>query len=217
MLLIVTKMFIESNALYNKCNIVGASDYIIHYLNKSIYFKGEKEIMKNKGFSLVELIIVIAIMAILAAAIAPALIRYIDKSRRSDDVAAAETLNTAMQAALSNEAIYDECQSAMSLSKPEDTVALVSADADTAFSSTAYTKLAAELNSSAGGKTPKLKFTKDGAKGWIVGANGAGKPVVWLYNNGSWSGHTAQNNDTSATVGGETAIMLQPSIDNAYK
>ena len=32
----------------------------------------------NKGFSLVELIIVIAIMAILAGAIAPALIRYID-------------------------------------------------------------------------------------------------------------------------------------------
>ncbi len=174
--------------------------------------------MKNKGFSLVELIIVIAIMAILAAAIAPALIRYIDKSRRSDDVAAAETLNTAMQAALSNEAIYDEVQSAMgSLSTPDATVPFVSADEDTAFSSTAYQKLAAELNSSAGGKTPKLKFTKDGAKGWIVGANGAGKPVVWLYNNGSWTGHTNQNNDTSATVGGKTAIMLQPSIDAAYK
>ena len=41
---------------------------------------------QNKGFSLVELIIVIAIMAILAAAIAPALIRYIDKSRKSDDI-----------------------------------------------------------------------------------------------------------------------------------
>ena len=40
----------------------------------------------NKGFSLVELIIVIAIMAILAAAIAPALIRYIDKSRKADDL-----------------------------------------------------------------------------------------------------------------------------------
>ena len=38
----------------------------------------------NKGFSLVELIIVIAIMAILAAAIAPALTRYIDKSRREE-------------------------------------------------------------------------------------------------------------------------------------
>ena len=37
---------------------------------------------KNNGFSLVELIIVIAIMAILATVIAPALIRFIDKSRK---------------------------------------------------------------------------------------------------------------------------------------
>ena len=37
---------------------------------------------RDNGFSLVELIIVIAIIAILAAAIAPALIRYISKSKR---------------------------------------------------------------------------------------------------------------------------------------
>lgn len=50
----------------------------------------------NKGFSLVELIIVIAIMAILAAAIAPALVRYIDKSRRADDLALCETVGKAV-------------------------------------------------------------------------------------------------------------------------
>ena len=64
--------------------------------------------MKNKGFSLVELIIVIAIMAILAAAIAPALIRYIDKSRRADDVTAAGTVESSVSAALANEDAYDE-------------------------------------------------------------------------------------------------------------
>jgi type IV pilus assembly protein PilA len=57
----------------------------------------------NKGFSLVELIIVIAIMAILAAAIAPALIRYIDKSRRADDVTAAGTVLTGVQTAMADE------------------------------------------------------------------------------------------------------------------
>ena len=56
----------------------------------------------NKGFSLVELIIVIAIMAILAGALAPALIKYINKSRRSTDVQNADTLRTALQTALSD-------------------------------------------------------------------------------------------------------------------
>lgn len=63
--------------------------------------------MNNKGFSLVELIIVIAIMAILAGAIAPALIRYIDKSRKSNDVSSCKTIKTAVETALGNESIYE--------------------------------------------------------------------------------------------------------------
>ena len=63
--------------------------------------------MNNKGFSLVELIIVIAIMAILAGAIAPALIRYIDKSRRSNDVSSCDTIETSVNTALGNESISE--------------------------------------------------------------------------------------------------------------
>jgi type IV pilus assembly protein PilA len=42
--------------------------------------------MNNKGFSLVELIIVIAIMAILVGVLAPQFIKYVEQSRESTDI-----------------------------------------------------------------------------------------------------------------------------------
>ena len=48
----------------------------------------------NKGFSLVELIIVIAIMAVLMAVLAPQFLRYIERSRlQSDNTAIGEIAN----------------------------------------------------------------------------------------------------------------------------
>ncbi len=57
---------------------------------------------KNKGFSLVELIIVIAIMAILIGVMAPQLIKYIEKSKVSSDTQLCSTVQTAIVTALSD-------------------------------------------------------------------------------------------------------------------
>lgn len=54
----------------------------------------------NKGFSLVELIIVIAIMAILVGVMAPQLIKYIEKSNVSADTQLADTIQTACVTAM---------------------------------------------------------------------------------------------------------------------
>ena len=57
----------------------------------------------NKGFSLVELIIVIAIMAVLIAVLAPQFLRYVERSRFQKDMTAVGELQHAMQVAASNE------------------------------------------------------------------------------------------------------------------
>ncbi len=88
----------------------------------------------NKGFSLVELIIVIAIMAILAGALAPALIKYINKSRRSTDIQNADSLRTAIQTALSDPEAAD---AASKLTGIQDSSKIVKGSKD-AFISEVY-------------------------------------------------------------------------------
>lgn len=62
-----------------------------------------KKEMNNKGFSLVELIIVIAIMVILIAVLAPQYLKYVEKSRVSSDAQTVVEFISAMQTAAADE------------------------------------------------------------------------------------------------------------------
>jgi prepilin-type N-terminal cleavage/methylation domain-containing protein len=56
----------------------------------------------NKGFTLVELIVVLVILAILAAILVPALLGYIDRAKQQQIVLNAKSCLTAAQAEMSN-------------------------------------------------------------------------------------------------------------------
>lgn len=53
--------------------------------------------LNNKGFSLVELIIVIAIMAVLIGVLAPQYLKYVEKSRKSADLDAINAMISAVE------------------------------------------------------------------------------------------------------------------------
>jgi type IV pilus assembly protein PilA len=172
---------------------------------------------KNKGFSLVELIIVIAIMAILAAAIAPALIRYIDKSRKADDVTAAGTIATAANAALANEAAYDSVATAMDGATLIAHADVTSGNAAFTAANTAYEKFVTETNANLTNNTaPKVKYKKavdnDTTTNLGGGLSSGGSRVWQLY----LRGDTPVVYIADSTTGGNKAC-LAPSIHPDYQ
>lgn len=68
--------------------------------------KNENMKKNNKGFSLVELIVVIAIMAVLMVILAPAMLRYVEKTRVQKDESAISEVANAAELALGEETIY---------------------------------------------------------------------------------------------------------------
>ena len=62
--------------------------------------------MNNKGFSLVELIVVVLIMAIIAVALAPQVMKWVENSRVSTDCTNYESMTENLQLALADKDVY---------------------------------------------------------------------------------------------------------------
>ncbi len=80
----------------------------------------------NKGFSLVELLIVIAIMVILVALLIPNLLQYINKTRKEVDISNSEAIGEVFAFALvdpiepGNQALYDYVEKSRNYTFPDD-------------------------------------------------------------------------------------------------
>ena len=121
-------------------------------------FKKLKE-NKKKGFTLVELIVVLVILAILAALLIPALTGYIDRAKEKDIIA--ETRQTVMAA----QTLVDEAYAKEDIKSNNITVG----DATATINKADIAKLA-EVTGTIGtvtvesGKVKKLEYTKNGKK-----------------------------------------------------
>lgn len=123
----------------------------------------------NKGFSLVELIVVIAVMAVLVVVLAPAYLRYVDKARVQKDVSAVSEIVQSIKIAAAEETVSKEITSS-GITVKVDTNGVISVDGETVTATgvtddNKETALGKEIRATVG---ETLKFTSSTLKGQQV-------------------------------------------------
>jgi type IV pilus assembly protein PilA len=129
--------------------------------------------MNNKGFSLVELIIVIAIMAVLVGVLAPQYLKYVESSRKQKDESAVGEVLNAVKIACSVEDVYKTLASGQTVKVSDNNI---DCGSNTALSTEiGYTITASDIEFTSkayAGKTYTITITIDSTTG-VVSVTGA--------------------------------------------
>lgn len=125
----------------------------------------------NKGFSLVELIVVIAIMAVLMIVVAPQMLRYVERTRIQRDNSAIAEIANAAKIAMADETINKGLAKNGSWSVTASNGVITFSSLTDTGSAPFVTELTAALGASvtlssnayANPETPGIKVSKDGS------------------------------------------------------
>jgi len=90
--------------------------------------------LNNKGFSLIELIVVIAIMAVLVGVMAPNVLKYVESSRESADKQIADAVRTAAMTTLVDPTVTSGGPTTLPLAATAITASPFTPNAETPFS-----------------------------------------------------------------------------------
>lgn len=147
--------------------------------------KNEMKKKNNKGFSLVELIVVIAIMAVLMVVLAPAMLRYVEKTRVQKDESAVSEVANAAELALADETVYNVASNANFIAVTvADNTAITAgkgADLNTAKADTSFTVLADDVKATAGTQIDFVSKKHGGKTATIVLKFDSGRSAYVLY------------------------------------
>lgn len=114
----------------------------------------------NKGFSLVELIVVVLIMAIIAVALAPQVMKWVNESRKSADASTYDSVVAAAQDALAVEDVWNAVEGGgvdFTIEITDEKCTLAGPD-----------DFQAEVTKQLGGNIGSIKFKQKGASATVT-------------------------------------------------